>query len=133
MIADARVSVTEVSTGVVASVTANSTGDYRLETLRPGIYGVSVSANGFKALTISKIELLVAQTSRVDATLELGSTSESITVSGLPPLLQTESSERGAVLGGTEVEALPLQSRNITELTFLVPGVASSPSHLWWL
>jgi hypothetical protein len=128
IIANANVTVTEISTGVEASASTNEAGDYRFETLRPGLYSMAVSAPGFKREVVDKVELFVAQASRVDVELEVGNTSEKVTVSGAGSLIQTESAERGGILGTREIEALPLQSRNVTELTFLVPGVVSTPS-----
>jgi len=124
----ASVTVTEISTGVTTSTYTDDSGDYRLESLRPGLYDVAVSSKGFKTEVINKAELFVTQTSRVDAKLEVGSTTQSVIVSGEAPLVQTESGERGAILNTREIEALPLETRNITELTFLVPGVSSTQS-----
>jgi len=128
VIAAASVTAREISTGVESSVVTNATGDYRFDRLRPGTYQVKIIASGFKISTIDNVELFVAQTSRVDGVLQIGSATETVTVSGAAPIVQTESAERGAVLAQREVEALPLQSRDITQLTFLVPGVISTPS-----
>src|SRR5690348_13017931 len=128
VISAATVAAKEISTGVESSVVTNATGDYRFDTLRPGKYQVKITAQGFKVSTIDNVELFVAQASRVDSVLQVGNTTETVTVSGEAPIVQTESAERGTVLAQREVEALPLQSRDMTQLTFLVPGVISTPS-----
>jgi hypothetical protein len=128
VIAAATVTAREISTGAESSVVTNASGDYRIDTLRPGKYQVKITASGFKISTIDSVELFVAQTSRVDGVLQIGNATETVTVSGEAPIVQTESAERGTVLAQREVEALPLQSRDMTQLTFLVPGVISTPS-----
>src|SRR2546428_5017458 len=98
VMADTKVTATEVRTGVATVAVTSAEGEYRMATLRPGEYTVAVSKAGFKGKTISGIILLVGQTSRVDLPLELGSVSERVTVSGEAPLVQTETADRGGVL-----------------------------------
>ncbi|PYV08303.1 MAG: hypothetical protein DMG07_26205, partial [Acidobacteria bacterium] len=124
--AEAKITATEVATGVVTSATSSDSGDYRIATLRPGVYSISATRANFKTVTINDIQLLVGKTTRVDIGLEVGEVVEKVTVEGNAPLVQTDTAERGAIMGRREVEALPLNSRNITELTYLIPGAAKS-------
>jgi hypothetical protein len=126
IVPEATITATEVTTGVVTSATSNESGDYRIATLRPGFYSISATKASFKAVTINDIQLLVGKTTRVDIELEVGEVQEKITVEGAAPLVQTDTAERGAIMGRREVEALPLNTRNITELTYLIPGAVKS-------
>ena len=62
----------------------------------------------------------------MDLTLELGATSESVTVSGAAAMLETDSSNRSQVIGAREIVNLPLNGRSYADLTLLVPGVRKS-------
>src|SRR4029453_8881598 len=88
-----------------------------------GRYTVMAEVTGFKTLAMSNIELGVAQRVRVELKLETGAISETMTVVGETPLLQTSSSELGTTVGNEQIEALPLNGRNFVNLTRTVPGV----------
>ena len=125
----AKVVATRVASGVSSSTLTNSGGDYRIANLHPGSYDVVVTMAGFKEEVVHGITLMVGTTSRVDVPLEMGRTGQAVTVTGTVPLVQTESAERGGVLTGREIEALPLQSRQVTELAFLQPGAVRSTTY----
>jgi hypothetical protein len=129
VIPNAEVVATEVKTGVVTTTVTNSAGDYRIATLRPGDYTVSATREGFSPRVVSGVTLLVGQTGRADVVLGVGGVSEEVSVTGASTLVQTETAERGTVLSQREVEALPTNTRNIAELTYLVPGAVRSSTH----
>src|SRR6266542_3749986 len=121
VVPEALVTATEIRTGVTTSTTSNAEGEYRMATLRPGEYSLSVVKEGFKGKVVSGFTLLVAQTTRIDLPLELGTVAEKVLVREAAPLVQTETAERGGIVQRQEVEALPLTTRNVGELTYLVP------------
>ncbi|HEY0758971.1 MAG TPA: TonB-dependent receptor [Acidisarcina sp.] len=105
-----------------AGVTGQS-GDYSEPLLPPGIYSVTFSAAGFRRTVLSHIALDVDQTERLDVSLQVGSVTETIIVTGQQPLLETDSSGVGNVLGAKQVATLPLNERDFLSFALLVPGV----------
>src|SRR5215813_454242 len=103
-------------------------GEYVLTQIPPGNYALAIEAQGFRKYERTGLILQVAQTFALDASLEVGSVTETLTVTGGPPLLQPASSFLGEVIEGKSAEALALTTRNITQLVALVPGVGDSPN-----
>ncbi len=118
----AAVAVTNADTGIRRETATNQEGYYTLPQLEPGTYRATVTAAGFKQLTQAGLVLRVAQSARVDFALELGASSESITVQGEPPLLDATESSLGAVVDNTKLVNLPLNGRNAYDLVMLAPG-----------
>src|SRR5262245_6567327 len=119
----AKVTVVNEGTGLTRTMTADSNGEYVFPSLPTGRYTVMAEVSGFRTLAISNIELGVDQRARVDLKLETGAISETMTVVGESPLLQTSSSELGTTVTNEQIEALPLNGRNFVNLTRTVPGV----------
>src|SRR5262245_19428294 len=119
----AKVTVVNEGTGLTRTMTADSNGEYVFPSLPTGRYTVMAEVDGFKTLALSNIELGVDQRAKVDLKLETGAISETMTVVGESPLLQTSSSELGTTVTNEQIEALPLNGRNFVNLTRTVPGV----------
>jgi hypothetical protein len=98
-------------------------GFYFAPDLRPGTYNVSAVLAGFKASEQSGISLQVGQTARIDFRLEIGNASETVTVTSISPVLDTETSDRGSVIDGQKIVELPLNGRDYMQLAQLSPGV----------
>ncbi len=104
--------------------------------LPAGLYELSVEAAGFKKTTQSGIRVQVAQTARVDVTMQLGATTESVTVTAESPLLRTENAEQSMNITGGKVNDLPLNFggggaagggiRNWLSFIILAPGVSGT-------
>jgi hypothetical protein len=120
------VTVTNVDTNVSTTLTTNSTGYYQAQLLLPGNYRVSAELQGFKTSVRSGIILSVAQQSTVDVTLGVGAVSETVTVSGEAPILETGVLTTGQNLDRRSVESLPMFSNMPVLLTRFVTGVNSS-------
>ena len=120
------VTITNVDTNVSATLTTNSTGYYQAPLLLPGNYRVSAELQGFKTSVRSGIILSVAQQSTVDLTLGVGAVSETVTVSGDAPILETGVLTTGQNLDRRSVESLPMFSNMPVLLTRFVTGVNSS-------
>ena len=120
------VTITNVDTNVAATLTTNSTGYYQAPLLLPGNYRVSAELQGFKTSVRSGIILSVAQQSTVDLTLGVGAVSETVTVSGEAPILETGVLTTGQNLDRRSVESLPMFSNMPVLLTRFVTGVNSS-------
>ena len=132
VVTNASVTATDSETGAKYSATTGPTGGYRLYDLRVGVYGVSVSAPGFKTVDKTGVVVQINTTASLDFSLQPGDVKETLTVVADAPGLQTESSEIGTVVDKRQIEELPLalnstgQShlRSTESFVFLTPGTA---------
>ncbi|HKB99096.1 MAG TPA: TonB-dependent receptor [Terriglobales bacterium] len=118
----ANVKATSIKTGRVNEVKAGSAGEYEVLGVPEGTYRVEVSHSGFKTGVVSGIVLNATDTRSVDVTLNVGSTSEQVTVTAETTTVNTQTSESGASINSKEVTNLPLNGRDFTSLIALVPG-----------
>lgn len=118
------------ATGVVSSTSTNDEGIYALPDLPPGAYRVQVAKLGFKTLIKPDIVLHTQAALAINFTLQVGATSETVTVQGGAPLVETESSSVSTVIDRQFVENLPMNGRSFNTLLQLTPGVviAQQPS-----
>ena len=119
VIAKAKVTVTNVSTGVATVVESNDAGDYTVPYLRPAMYTVTAEAPGFEKTVVQNITVFVDQTVRADAVLKTGAVTETVTVSASSVALDTENAEISQTIANTQVENLPLQDRNFVNFLLL--------------
>ena len=117
-----QVVVTNVSTNQVTTVTTDDQGNYAATLLRIGTYSVAAEKSGFQKTLRQGVDVVVNQTARVDLTLKVGSTGQTVEVSGAAPLLQTEASSLGTVETERRISELPLNGRNFIALAYLGPG-----------
>jgi len=122
VILGATVVVTSVETNIKVTVKTNATGDWTVRFLNPGNYKFEVTATGFKTLVHPPFKLVVADTKQLDVQMEVGTTSESITVSGEPPLLDATASTGGTIVETAEIDEIPNASNAPTQLFGLTPG-----------
>jgi hypothetical protein len=104
----------------------NAEGAYVLPLLPIGRYRLEVEAAGFAKMALTDILLQVDQTVRLNPQLQLVDASQSITVAAQPPLVDTESGARGAVIENKRIVELPLNGRQFLELAKTTPGVAQN-------
>ncbi|HEX4489147.1 MAG TPA: carboxypeptidase regulatory-like domain-containing protein, partial [Terriglobales bacterium] len=122
VVVDAEVVARNENTGLTQRSKTDNDG-YVVRNLPPGTYTITVSKSGFKTVTQSEVLLVVDQKLRLDFVLAPGSTSETVTVTGEPPLLQTQTVETGDVIQSRQILDLPLNGRNFLQLARLTPGV----------
>ena len=127
VIVAARVSVTNVDTHDVRTVSTNEAGDYTVPALQPGHYQIDVAGKGFKSEKQSGIVLDVDQTVRVETTLTVGSSTETISVNATALALDTDTASVGEVIGSQQIAELPLNGRNFQDLMLLAPGAVNNP------
>jgi hypothetical protein len=120
---NATVSLVNQETKSAVTAKTNAQGAYEFTDVKVGEYQVTTEASGFETSTTQTFRVTVNARQRVDVVLKIGSTSDTVTVSGAADLLETDSSERGQVIGTREVENLPLNGRAYADLAALVPGV----------
>ena len=118
----ARVTLTNVDTNVERVTVSNGTGGYNFVSVPPAKYILTVSASSFQTEKITPFEVAVDQTVNIDASLKIGDTSISVTVEALGAQVESTTSELGTVIGTKEVNDLPLNGRNFTQLLELTPG-----------
>ncbi|MFN9894982.1 MAG: carboxypeptidase regulatory-like domain-containing protein [Acidobacteriota bacterium] len=126
IVAGGSVVATNSDTGVRTTLTANNEGIYTFPFLRIGSYTISFEAKGFKKSVIGPFKLEANQVARIDAKLELGDISQTVEVTDVGPLLQTETQATGDTLSSTKLTSIPLNGRNFASLTLLIPGAVST-------
>ncbi|MEY3285149.1 MAG: hypothetical protein RIR86_3162 [Acidobacteriota bacterium] len=124
----ARVTLRNTATGITATATTDANGDYSFPSVKIGIYRVSAELQGFSIGAVDQVNVTVEARQRVDITLQVGATTEIVTVTGQAPLLETESSSKGQVIGEKQMINLPILGRTYSSLALLTPGVRQSQS-----
>ena len=121
----ASVKVTNINTGASFEATTNDDGRFVVPSiLQVGQYRVEATKQGFKTAVSDNVELRIGDVREVNLTVQVGSTSEAVTVTSEAPLLNTETSSQGTVIVGRQITELPLRDRNFTNLALLTPGVS---------
>jgi outer membrane receptor protein involved in Fe transport len=129
VVGNATVTVTNVNTGIVMKVASNSSGDYEVPALRVGVYTIEAEASGFAPAEAKNITISVAGRQHIDLTLNVGqANATTVEVTDVALQLETETSERGETVSGYQTEALPLVSRNYSDLLALVAGSRQAPT-----
>jgi hypothetical protein len=124
VIANAKVTITEVDTGESYPATTNSLGEFVRPALKAATYTVSVTAPGFKKSVQNNVLLNPGERTGITIVLTLGDVTQTVEVTAAAPLLQTESTQVGAALDSKTVTDVPLGgTRNLTYLARLSPGV----------
>ncbi|SEG15523.1 TonB-dependent Receptor Plug Domain [Bryocella elongata] len=127
VIPNARVIATNVDTGVKTERPTSSGGLYDISPLQPGNYTVEVQAQGFQTHAQQNIQVNALDVFGLNVTLKTGSQTETVTVTGAPPALDTTNATLGGTIQGSEYLELPLlvsgnQQRDITQFSNLLPG-----------
>src|ERR1700730_6143404 len=125
---DAKVIAINTGTRVRYETVTNETGSYYVTNLPPGTYRIEVEKLGFKAVLKSDVILHVQDALEINFEMVLGSASESVTVRGGAPLLDTESSTMGTVVEQRKAVELPLNGRNVFNLIELAASVVPQGS-----
>jgi len=128
VVSGATVTVTNTATGIVSTRSTNASGDYEVPELRVGQYNVDVSKEGFAPARATDITVSVASRQRIDLTLRVGDTSTTVEVTGVALQVETDSSQRSQVVTQYQSAALPLVTRNYSDLLALVTGVRQAPT-----
>ena len=123
VIAGATVTVKDVQRGVSRTLTTGDSGEYNAPNLLPGTYAVRAEAKGFKVVERQNILLEVGKDVRIDLSLQPGEQSQTIMVTGEPPMVETTSATLGGTLSNETINDLPLNGRNYINLLTLRPGM----------
>src|SRR5580700_281879 len=128
-ITGAQVKLVDIDRDSSTSATTNSTGLYTFPSVRPGRYRIAVTAAGFKVVNVTGVTVNVQDHLEQNFKLVVGSISESITVEGGVPLVDTESAAVSTVVDRQFAENLPRNGRSFQTLIQLTPGVVVVPSN----
>jgi outer membrane receptor protein involved in Fe transport len=125
----AQVSISNQATGLNRrTVMTSEAGIYVFPSLVPGKYRVTVEARGFKTIVREDIGLGVGETQELKVILEVGTTEETITITGEAPIIETTSKEIGGHINQRELVELPSVNRNFIGFVGLLPGVVANVS-----
>jgi hypothetical protein len=125
VVSGAKVTIANKNTSVTREVTTGATGQFNVSSIPPATYSVSVEAQGFKRFG-QEITLLADQIRDMDIRLQVGETSQQVTVEASSIQVNTVSQELSQVIESSRVSDLPLNGRNAADLTLLVPGAVTA-------
>ena len=126
----ASVTITNEATNISRTLTANGSGYYVADDLPVGKYTVTVEAKGFKKTSVAGNPVTAGGRLRVDATMDVGAVTETVTVIGVPTRTNTISGEISTTITNQQVENVPLNQRHYETLVGLVPGASLQSSGL---
>ena len=121
------VTIKHVETAIARSVVTDADGRYEAPSLPLGDYEVRAELSGFRPFVRSGIALTVGRHAVVDLALEVGGMQEAVTVVSEAALLETNTATVSNLIDSKRVEELPLNNRDLTQLTYLQPGIIKMP------
>ncbi|MGB7265795.1 MAG: carboxypeptidase-like regulatory domain-containing protein [Terracidiphilus sp.] len=123
VVSGAKVALVNAATNVARETVSNGSGNYFFAEVPPAHYMLTFTAVGFQKETIAGFDVVVAQVVTINASLKVGSVQQSVTVQAENTEVESSSAQLGAVIGTQQVNDLPLDGRNFTQLLDLTPGV----------
>lgn len=126
VIVGATVTLTQVSTNTTRTTVTDSRGAYSLTFVQPATYDIAIEGQGFKSFEQRGIIVNVGSALTVNAKLPVGAVSQKVTVTGQPPLVESQTSSIGQVMDTKTILDLPINGRNSYAFAALVPGVIPS-------
>ena len=125
VVVGAKVSAVNTATNVATSATTNTSGDYSLPFLISGAYNVTVEMSGFRKYQRMAVIVDVGQEVTIDVSLAIGNATETVSVTGESPLVDTATADTSLIIDGANLRELPIRDGNPVMLAFLSPGVAN--------
>ncbi len=122
----ATVIAKSVDQGVARSTQTNSDGEFQILALRPGVYDLTVEAQGFMKYLVKDAGLTVGQTAVYEIKLQVGQVTNEVTVTSAVPLVEIERTQQANTIENRQIENLPNIGRDFTSYVFTLPGVSSS-------
>jgi hypothetical protein len=120
------VTVSDIAKGTTVVAVSDARGEFRLLQLTPGEYKLQAELEGFAGVVQDKIALLVGQNISVPILMKVATLSESLTVTGQSPLVDTRSTQVSGNVNPTQMQEVPLLGRNWLELAKMVPGMTAN-------
>lgn len=120
------------ASGVVRTTVTESDGRYRFPALGSGVYTLKAELSGFAAVEVRDIRITIGLGLKQDFTLRVQSLSETVTVTGEPPVVDTTKSEVAGVVTLQQIESLPINSRQYLSLALLIPGTGLDATRVYF-
>ena len=130
VVSDAKVDIINLYTNIHYTGQTNHEGSFVIPNLPPGPYRIEVSKSGFKTAIREDVVLRVQDVVALNFSLPVGSVTESVTVTGGAPLVNTQDAAVSTVVDRNFAENLPMNGRSFQSLIELAPGVVVTPSNL---
>ena len=128
VIQGAKVTVTNIGTGVHLDTTTRADGSYQVLELPIGNYSVTVQEAGFLTAVTQPSELQINQSLRIDVALKLGQLSQTVSVESQATQVETVNPTIGGTVVGAAVQELPLNGRDTLTLAATLPGISGTPT-----
>jgi hypothetical protein len=125
----AQITVTNIQTKAVVRTDSNERGEYALPSMPSGVYEMNVNHPGFKAARKTGIEMAAGVDANVNLRLEIGQSTETVTVEAGAEIVQATSAELSSTITGRQINELPTATRNGMELFTMLPGAAETTSY----
>lgn len=127
VVSGATISVTSIDQGSTNTTVTGSTGAYRMPSLKPGNYKVSVSQSGFRT-TVRTVTVAVGVITTANIQLQIGQSTETVEVTGATPLIQTEDANISTSFSPKQVDLLPNGGNDLSAVAQTAPGVLMNSS-----
>jgi len=128
LVAGASVKAENKQTGISATAKTGEDGNYLFPVLRIGSYTITAEQQGFAKAVADDVNLTVNARQRVDLTLQVSTVSETVSVTAVTPLLETDNSSKGQVIQQNQIVSFPVLGRTYAAFALLSPGVRESNS-----
>ena len=119
-----KITAHDFDTGATRTVTTGEDGAYRIPELPIGNYEIRAEHDGFSTQAVNGLQLTVGQEAVVNITMQVGSLSQTVSVTGEAPLVNTTSGSLGALVDSQQISDIPLNGRNYVDLMLLQPGIS---------
>ncbi len=123
VIQGATITLLDLDKGYKFSAKSDNSGRYLFVSIPPGMYSVTAEMQGFEKTVRTHIKLNVTENVTADLTLKVAGATQSVDVKAQTQTIATEDAETGQVINRRFIDSLPLIGRDVTELTYLAPGV----------
>ena len=127
VVAKATVTLLKQDTGLESKSTTDENGNYDFFNVKVGRYTITIEAAGFTKFTTTDVTVNVNARQRVDVALQVGAITETVEVTGVAAVLETDSSEHSQVINTRQIVELPLNGRSYADLALLSTNVVRSP------
>jgi hypothetical protein len=130
-VGDATVTVKNERTGEVRTVATNQSGYFLVTPLRPATYSIKVEKSGFSVIEYTQMPVAIGQELTLDFEFKPAGVEESVTVVGAAPVLDISSARMGVNVSAREVESLPVNGRQMSQLLLQAPGSQNAGTGTW--
>jgi hypothetical protein len=128
---NAKIQAVSAATGETSNAVTDNSGSYSIPLLRPGVYKVTATAQGFKQYVKDAIQLDAAKVVAVDVNLEVGAVTDTVEVTADAAMLETQTASRGGIVTTQQVAEMPLNARNPFMLGAMMSGVTFNGAAIW--